>query len=117
MGNKAKICKVCNAFKFRNTAVDERFCVCCGCTNPNGCCDHPVGKSKCRNPIFGVEQLIALLAGQPISCTTLKLFVMAAAFNPKAEVQVAVEVKATAAVEVETQAAWSSAGAGVCSHR
>ena len=52
MGNKAKICKVCNAFKFRNMAVDERFCVCCGCTNPNGCCDHPVGKNKCRNPIF-----------------------------------------------------------------
>jgi hypothetical protein len=60
------------------------------------------GKTNAEIQSLGVEQLIALLAGQPISCTTPKLFVMAAAFNPKAEVQVAVEVKATAAVEVET---------------
>ena len=51
MGNKAKLCKVCNAFKFR-MAVDERFCMCCGCTNPTGCCNHPRGKRTCRNPIF-----------------------------------------------------------------
>ena len=102
MGNKAKICKVCNAFKFRNMAVDERFCVCCGCTNRMGAATIRWGKTNAEIQSLGVEQLIALLAGQPISCTTLKLFIMAAAFNPKAEVQVAVEVKATAAVEVET---------------
>ena len=51
MVNKAKLCKVCNAFKFR-MAVDERFCMCCGCTNPTGCCNHPRGKRTCRNPIF-----------------------------------------------------------------
>ena len=26
--------------------------MCCGCTNPNGCCDHSKGKSTCRHPVF-----------------------------------------------------------------
>ena len=69
MGNKAKLCKVCNAFKFR-MAGDERFCMCCGCTNPNGWCDHPTGKHKCRNPIMtrGQTQCFACKAAYKQHC-------------------------------------------------
>ena len=70
MVNKAKKCIRCNAFKFRAAKSGERFCTCCGCTNPNGWCDHPKGKHQCRNAIMtrGQTQCFACKAAYKQHC-------------------------------------------------